>query len=183
VALKVESPQLSHKSDAGCVVLGCRSEAEIFEAFARIKANAAKAGVSIIDGVLVQPMADKLVEMFAGITTDPALGPAVVVGLGGIFIETIKDTATEVPPIDEQIALEMIHRLRGKALLFGARGTEAADIDALVRVLVALGELALTYKDMLVSADLNPLMVGRTGHGVVAVDALFEMKRPEKIIT
>jgi acetate---CoA ligase (ADP-forming) len=180
VALKVESAQLLHKSDAGCVILGCKSGAEVSEAFARIEANAAKAGVPVIDGVLVQPMADKLVEMFAGITADPVLGPAIVFGLGGIFIETIMDTVTEIPPIDERLALEMIHRLRGKSVLLGGRGTEPADIEAVAKVLIALGELALTYKDALVSADLNPLMVGRKGQGAIAVDALFEMKDPAK---
>ena len=151
---------------------------EVSDAFARIKANAAKAGVPVIDGVLVQPMADKVAETFAGITTDPILGPAIVFGLGGIFIETMKDTVTEIPPIDERLALEMIYRLRGKSVLLGGRGTELADIVSLAKVLVALGDLALTYKDKLVSADLNPLMVGRKGQGAVAVDALFEMKAP-----
>jgi hypothetical protein len=121
------------------------------------------------------------VEMFAGITADPVLGPAIVFGLGGIFIETIKDTVTEIPPIDERLALEMIHRLRGKSILLGGRGTAPADIEAVAKVLVALGELALTYKDALVSADLNPLMVGRKGQGAIAVDALFEMKDPGKL--
>jgi acetate---CoA ligase (ADP-forming) len=180
VALKVESAQLLHKSDAGCVILGCKTAAEVSDAFAKIEANAATAGVPVIDGVLVQPMADKLTEMFAGITTDPILGPAIVFGLGGIFIETIKDTVTEIPPIDERLALEMIHRLRGKSVLLGGRGTEFADIESLAKVLVALGDLALTYKDTLVSADLNPLMVGRKGQGAVAVDALFEMKGPRR---
>ncbi len=180
VALKVESALLLHKSDAGCVILGCKTAAEVSNAFAKIEANAARAGVPVIDGVLVQPMAEKLAEVFAGITTDPILGPAIVFGLGGIFIETIKDTVTEIPPIDERLALEMIHRLRGKSVLLGGRGTEFADIGAVAKVLVALGDLALTYKDTLVSADLNPLMVGRKGQGAVAVDALFEMADPRR---
>jgi hypothetical protein len=153
----------------------------VSEAFTRIEANAAKAGVADIDGALVQPMADKLVEVFAGITADPILGPAVVFGLGGIFIETINDTVTEIPPIDDRLAIEMIHRLRGKSVLFGGRGTELADVDALAKVLVALGDLALTYRDTLVSADLNPLMVGRKGQGAVAVDALLEMRDSETV--
>jgi acetate---CoA ligase (ADP-forming) len=181
VALKLESTRLVHKSDAGCVILGCRNAAEVSEAFTRIEANAAKAGVADIDGALVQPMADKLVEVFAGITADPILGPAVVFGLGGIFIETINDTVTEIPPIDDRLAIEMIHRLRGKSVLFGGRGTELADVDALAKVLVALGDLALTYRDTLVSADLNPLMVGRKGQGAVAVDALLEMRDSETV--
>ncbi len=180
VALKVESAQLLHKSDVGCVILGCKGGAQVSEAFAKIEANAAEAGVPVIDGVLVQPIADKLVEVFAGITTDPILGPAIVFGLGGIFIETIDDTVTEIPPIDDQLAIEMINRLRGKSVLLGGRGTELADVDALAKVLVALGDLALAYKDTLVSADLNPLMVGRKGQGAVAVDALFEMKGPAR---
>jgi acetyltransferase len=175
VALKAESAALPHKSDAGCVVLGCRNENEVTEAFAKITTNAAKAGVSGIDGILVQPMAGKVAEVFAGITADPALGPAIVFGLGGIFIETIKDTVTEILPIDEWIALDMIHRLRGKAVLLGGRGTDEADIEALAKILVDLGNLALTYRNKLVSADLNPVMVGRRGQGAIAVDALVEM--------
>jgi acetyltransferase len=176
VAVKVESPRLVHKSDAGCVILGCKNATEVSDAFTKIELNAAKAGVLEIDGVLVQRMTDKLVEVFAGITSDPVLGPAVVFGLGGIFIEAINDTVTEIPPIDSRLALEMIHRLRAKAVLLGARGTEVADIGALAEVLIALGKLAITYREILVSADLNPLMVGRQGQGVVAVDALLEMR-------
>ena len=179
VALKVELVALPHKSDAGCVILGCRNAVEVTEAYAKIVTNAAKAGASDIDGVLVQPMAVKVAEVFAGITTDPVLGPAIVFGLGGIFIETINDTVTEIPPIDEKLAFDMIHRLRGKSVLFGGRGTEPADIDALAKVLVALGDLAMTYRGTLVSADLNPLMIGRKGEGAVAVDALFEMRNPQ----
>jgi hypothetical protein len=123
-------------------------------------------------------MADKLVEAFAGITTDPVLGPAVVFGLGGIFIEAINDSITEIPPIDTALAHNMIQRLRGKSVLFGGRGAELADVDALAKVLVALSNIASTYSRTLISADLNPLMVGRRGQGVVAVDALFEMTTP-----
>jgi acyl-CoA synthetase (NDP forming) len=179
VAVKLESTRLVHKSDAGCVILGCRNAAEVSEAFTGIEANAAKAGVADIDGVLVQPMADKLVEGVAGITPDPILGPAVVFGRGGIFIETINDTVTEIPPIDDRLAIEMIHRLRGKSVLFGGRGTELADADALQRFWSHSAISPPT--DTLVSADLNPLMVGRKGQGAVAVDALLEMRDSETV--
>jgi acyl-CoA synthetase (NDP forming) len=179
VALKVESVALPHKSDAGCVILGCQNADVVALAYAKIVMNAAQAGVSDIDGVLVQPMVGNVAEVFAGITTDPVLGPAIVFGLGGIFVETISDTVTEIAPIDEKIAFDMIHRLRGKAVLFGGRGTEPADIDALARMLVALGDLATVYRGTLVSVDLNPVMIGRKGEGAVAVDALFEMRNSQ----
>jgi acetate---CoA ligase (ADP-forming) len=175
VALKVESPLIPHKSDAGCVVLGCKSKEAVRAAFDTIVERSTNAFVPTIDGVVVQAMAEGRIEAFAGITTDPLLGPAVVFGLGGVFIEILNDVVTEIPPIDVDRARRMILGIRGSSTLTGARGTEPADVDALVKVLVGLGELALAYQDSLVAVDVNPLMVGRHGEGVVAVDALFEV--------
>ena len=174
VALKVEAPRLTHRSDAGGVALGCEDATAVRAGFDRIVENVRRV-VGHVDGVLVQPMARCVVEAFAGVVRDPLLGPAVLFGLGGIFVETMRDTVIEVPPIDAEQAREMVLAIRGKSVLLGARGAEPADVEAIGRVIVALADLALAYGDRIMSLDLNPLMVGPIGSGVLAVDALVAL--------
>ena len=174
VALKVEARGLTHRSDAGGVALGCGDANAVRAGFHRIVGNVRRT-VGHVDGVLVQPMARRVVEAFAGVVRDPLLGPAVLFGLGGIFVETMRDTVIEVPPIDVGRAREMVLAIRAKNVLLGARGAEPADVEAIGRVIVALADLALVYGDRVVSLDLNPLMVGPIGSGVLAVDALVEL--------
>jgi acyl-CoA synthetase (NDP forming) len=174
VALKVEARGLTHRSDAGGVALGCGDAKAVRAGFDRIVGNVRRT-LGRVDGVLVQPMARCVVEAFAGVVRDPLLGPAVLFGLGGIFVETLRDTVIEVPPIDVERAREMVVAIRARNVLLGARGAEPADVEAIGRVIVALADLALVYGDRVVSLDLNPLMVGPVGRGVLAVDALVEL--------
>lgn len=175
VAVKVEAARLTHKSDAGCVALGCADAAAVRRAFDTVVANARRAGAGEIEGVLVQPMSHHAVETFAGVTRDPLLGPAVLFGLGGIFVEIMRDTVTEVPPLGLEQARDMVLAIRGRGILQGARGRAPADVEAIARALVGLGDFAMAYRDRLVSVDVNPLLVGPVGSGALAVDALVQL--------
>jgi acyl-CoA synthetase (NDP forming) len=176
VALKVEAPNLTHKTDVGGVVLGSRDAQSVAEAFDSIVANVKRFGHEVIDGVLVQPMSRFGVEVFAGVTVDPIVGPAVLFGLGGIFVEVIRDTVVEVPPLSQEQARAMVLGIRARQILEGARGADPADVDAISRVLVGLGDFALAYRDRLMSIDINPILAGTAGKGAVAVDALVELR-------
>ena len=113
--------------------------------------------------------------MIVGVKRDPLFGPAVVCGFGGIFVEVLRDVAVRVPPLDRAEALAMIAELRGVALLRGARGRPAADIDALADALVGVARLAETHAASLRALDINPLVVLDEGWGAIAVDWLIEV--------
>ena len=106
---------------------------------------------------------------------DPYFGPVVVFGLGGLWVELMKDTTLRIPPIDPGEALEMVTEVRGKALLEGFRGSEKADVDSLVKTIVQMGRMAVDLKDALISMDLNPLMVLPGKGGVRVVDVVMEV--------
>jgi acetate---CoA ligase (ADP-forming) len=176
VVLKIEAAGLTHKSDAGGVVLGCRDAAAVRGAYDRILADVRDAGYFRHDGVLVQPMPDAVAETFAGVTVDPVLGPAVVFGLGGVFVEIIRDTVTATAPLSLGQAREMVQGIRGGQILRGARGRQPADVEAVAELLVGLGRFADAYRDRLVSVDVNPVLVRAAGSGAVAVDLLVELR-------
>jgi acetate---CoA ligase (ADP-forming) len=169
VAIKAEAPRLLHKSDIGCVALDCRSEAEVAQAFGTVIANARKAGFADA-AAIVQPMASGIAEAYAGIIDDPLYGPAIVFGLGGIFIEVLKDTAVEMAPLSHDEALRMIHRTKAAPVLLGARGRPRGDIEALAALLVNLGNFAAAHAGQIAALDLNPIIIKSAGEGVVAVD-------------
>jgi succinyl-CoA synthetase beta subunit len=175
VALKVEARGLTHKSDIGGVVLGCGDASTVAAAFDRTMAGARRAGFTDVSGVLVQPMCTFAVETIAGVSVDPVLGPGLLFGLGGVFVEVLRDTVTEVPPLSLEQAKELVLGIRARKILEGVRGQPPADIDAVARTLVALGDFALVYRDRLAAVDVNPLLVGKVGTGVVAVDLVVEL--------
>jgi hypothetical protein len=168
-----------HKSDIGCVRLNCASEHEVRKAYRELMQNVRKAGFSSNAGVLVQPMIEGT-EFFAGIIDDPLFGLAISFGLGGIFVEILRDTATEMAPLSHAEALAMIRGVKAAAILDGARGRARADIDALAQLLVALGRFALTNHGRFRALDLNPIMVGPSG--AVAVDIAVEPIRRHEIV-
>ena len=176
VVLKIESGQITHKSDVGGVALKLASAAEVRDGYSRIMHQvAAKAPQAKLDGVVVQRMASEGVEMILGIKRDPLFGLVVLCGLGGILVEVLKDVAIGIPPLSRQQASEMIQRLRGAAILGGVRGKPPADVDALCDAIVGLANLAVSLGDQLNGIDINPLIVLPRGQGVVAVDALVEI--------
>ena len=125
---------------------------------------------------IVQHMAPEGVEMILGVKRDPLFGPVIVCGFGGIFVELLKDVAIGIPPLSQQQALSLIPRLRGWPLLTGLRGEPPADMNALCNTIVKVSRLAVSLGEQLVALDINPLVVHSNNQGVVAVDALVEIR-------
>ena len=170
VALKIESPDILHKSDAGGVRLGLATTDEVRVATDEIMAAAShhKADARIA-GVLVQPMASPGTELVIGLRRDPIFGPVVMLGLGGVFVETLKDIAFARAPLTPDDVTLMIGSLQGKALLDGARGRPAVNVDALTDALVAISRFALDHPEV-TEIDLNPVFADSAG--LTAVDWL-----------
>lgn len=177
VALKIDSPDIVHKTDVGGVRLGCADAAAVRDGVTAILAEVRKqAPAARLEGVLVQRMLAGGTEMIVGVKRDPLFGPAIVCGFGGIFVELLRDVAVRVPPLDQAEALAMLAELRGAALLRGARGRPPADVTALADTLVRVARLAAAHRDSLRALDLNPLVVLDEGRGAVAVDWLIELE-------
>lgn len=179
VALKVQSPDVLHKTDAKAVALGLNDAANVHDAFSSLIENASayhkNAGGSDADihGVLVQPMANPGQEMILGVNRDDAFGPMLMAGLGGIHVEVLRDVVFSPVPLDRDAAAHLIDRLKGRALLDGVRGAPAADVDALLDLIVKLSQLAADHADEIGEIDLNPVLVHPEGEGVSIVDALI----------
>lgn len=173
LALKVVSPDILHKSDAGGVKVGLKTAAEVEEAVRAMMKLPAIAGARV-DGFLLEEMAPAGQEIVIGGLRDPQFGPLVMVGLGGIFVEILKDVSFRICPITRADAAEMLDELKGAALLDGARGrrpaSRAAIVDALLKV-GGEGGLLMTHAQDIAEADINPLIVSE--NGAVAVDARF----------
>ena len=166
------SPDILHKTDAGGVRLGLSTPEHASKAAADILASAARyAPHARIDGISLQRMAPAGVEIVLGIKNDRQFGPLIAVGLGGIMVELLDDTAVRLAPVDERTARAMLASLRGHALLTGFRGKAGVDIDGLVDTICRLSELAHDLRDMIDQIDVNPVIV--SGDGVMAVDALI----------
>ena len=170
VALKIVSPQAVHKTETRGVALGLGDAAAVARAADDMEARlrAAEAGARL-DGFLVQEMVAGF-EMFVGLRDDPQFGPVIVAGLGGIHVEVLRDLAFRLLPIDEEDAHAMLDSLRGRPLLGSFRGQAARDVDALVRAMLAAGEVFLHVRDRLADIEINPLIVLAEGEGVHAVD-------------
>ncbi|HSQ02769.1 MAG TPA: acetate--CoA ligase family protein [Burkholderiales bacterium] len=178
VAIKVQSPDISHKTEAKAVRLGITSDEELSSAYKAVLKNArAYKPDALIEGVLVQEMVRGGVEAILGITNDPLFGPAVMFGLGGIFAEILKDVAFRLVPVTPAMAREMIAEIKGYPLLAGARGRPPADIDALADAITKLSALAVDLRDCVAELDINPLFVMERGQGVKAADALIRPVR------
>lgn len=174
VVMKIASPDIAHKSEAGGVRVNVKGDAEVKVVFGEIMDSArAYAPDAVLYGVLVSPMISGGTEVIIGIKRDPVFGAAVMLGLGGIFVEIFGDTALRVPPYGLEDARAMIRELKAYPLLAGARGKKPADIEALADALVKLGNFAHQYGDQFDSFEINPLIVLPDGQGAIAVDALL----------
>ena len=177
LALKVMSPDILHKSDAGGVKVGLRTAAEIEEAV-RAMMQRPEIANARVDGFLLEEMAPSGVELVVGGIRDPQFGPLVMVGLGGVFVEVMGDVAFRICPITRLDAGEMLDELKGAALLRGTRGHKPVPREAVVDVLLKVGGeggFLMTHGDEIAEADINPLIVSE--HGAVAVDARFVLAK------
>lgn len=174
VVLKIDSPDIPHKTDIGGVILNINDEASLIKGFITIMENArSKKSEAKLNGVLVQKMMPKTIETIVGVKRDPQLGPIILIGLGGIFVEIFKDIAMYPAPLNEGEALEMISSLKGYPLLTGYRGSVPLDIKALARTIVSVGNLAVDNINSIKELDINPLFVYPKDKGVCAADALI----------
>jgi acyl-CoA synthetase (NDP forming) len=171
VALKICSAQITHKSDIGGVALGLGTEAEVRAGYEKVRAAGDGVPGAEIEGVLVMPMRTAGTELLAGVTVDPSLGPVLAVGLGGVWVEVLGDTALRVLPAGPAEVKAMLGELRGLPLLNGARGTVPADLDALAAVIARVGETALSLGSSLRAMEVNPLLVN--GDRIEALDVLI----------
>jgi len=172
-ALKVMSPEILHKSDAGGVKIGLKNAEELEQAITAMAA-APQIKTARVDGWLIEEMAPAGQEVVVGAVRDPNFGPLVMVGLGGIFVEILADVAFRICPITRLDAAEMLDELKGVALLDGARGRVRASREAIIDVLLKIGGengLLMQHADDFKEADINPLIV--SANGAVAVDARF----------
>ena len=169
VVLKVSSVDISHKSDAGGVKINLKNKAEVENAFDEILRSCKEAvPTANIEGVSVQPMGKPGIEVIIGMIKDASFGPTIMFGLGGVFVEVLKDVAFRVVPIEESDAEDMINEIKGKKLLEGYRGQEAADIACLQQMLLKLSEFVNETPEIQ-EIDMNPVFAYKDG--AVVVDA------------
>ncbi|MER7482449.1 acetate--CoA ligase family protein [Streptomyces sp. NPDC126510] len=171
VVMKASGARIAHKTELGLVKIGLTSASQVRDAYRELTDIARYEDVAL-DGVLVCQMVEQGVEMVVGVAHDDLFGPTVTVGLGGVLVEVLRDTAVGVPPFGEEQARDMLAGLRGRALLDGVRGRPPADLDALVEVVLRVQRMALELGDRLAELEINPLMVLPHGQGAVALDAL-----------
>ena len=176
VVMKIVSPQIIHKSDAGGVKIGIKNQSEAIKAFNEILSNAKKYNSDAeIKGVLVQEMISSAKETILGAKRDPLFGPLIMFGLGGIYVEILKDVTFRLAPIDEDMANEMVNSIKTINLLKGARGEKESDIDGIVESIQRLSQLVNDFPEI-EEFDMNPLLVLEKGNGVRAVDVRIGLK-------
>jgi acyl-CoA synthetase (NDP forming) len=176
VVMKIASPDIIHKSDAGGVKVGLSSELEVRQAFKEIVDNArAYRPKAKILGVTIQEYVPHAREVIVGALQDPTFGATVMFGLGGVWVEALKDVSFRLAPLTADDAKEMISEIKGYPILGGIRGEPAADIDAIATVLQKVGQLAYEFPEIS-EMDINPLFVFDKGKGAIAIDARIILK-------
>jgi acyl-CoA synthetase (NDP forming) len=170
VAMKIVSPQILHKTDVGGVRLGLRSEEEVTRAFMEITSSVRRLAPSAwIAGVSVQEMVTGGRELIVGMSRDPQFGPLLMFGLGGIYVEVLKDVSFRVAPVSRRDAGEMVREIRSWPLLAAYRGSEPADEEAIVEALIRVSRLSCDFPEIQ-ELDINPLLVLAKGKGIRAID-------------
>ena len=174
VVLKIVSSDIIHKSDIGGVIINVKDAKDVQNAYKQIMANVKKHKPNAkIIGILIQEMAPPSTEVIVGATKDPQFGPAIMFGLGGIFVEVLKDVTFRIAPIKEDEAREMITEVRAYPLLEGYRNTPPADIDAIVEILLKTSRLVTEHEEIK-ELDLNPIMVYEKGAKTVDARIILE---------
>jgi len=166
VAIKACSPNLTHKTERNLIALKLRDEKEVAEAYDDIMG---RLDGEEIDGILVQEMVSGARELVVGLTRDEQFGPCAMLGLGGIFVEVLKQVTFRIAPLEKRDALEMMDELPGKKIFEAFRGEDPVDREALADILIAVGNIGLEH-DAIKEIDINPLIIA--GSKPVAVDAL-----------
>ena len=173
VAIKAQSARLSHKSDAGGVILNIHNAAELPDAWDRLYANVAAYDNSLtLDGVLLEGMGERGVELIIGAKNDPEWGPVILAGFGGVTAEILQDVRLFTPDLPVEAIIEELHRLKQSALLRGFRGSPALDVASVATMIATLGRALLTEPSIR-EIDLNPVIIYPEGRGAVALDALI----------
>jgi 4-hydroxybutyryl-CoA synthetase (ADP-forming) len=176
VVMKIASPDIIHKSDAGGVKVGVKSDDELRQAFRAIMENAKKYRADAkIKGVLVQEMVKSAKETILGASEDPTFGPVIMFGLGGIYVEVLKDVVFRVAPIDGREAMKMVESIKTIKLLKGVRGEKPSDLKAIADSLQRLSQLVIDFPEIK-EFDINPLLVLEEGKGARVVDARIILK-------
>ena len=175
---KVVSPDISHKSDVGGVILNIKNSEEAVKAYRQIMENVRKnVSGARVAGVLYQKMAvPGYVEVIVGATRDPTFGPVIMFGIGGIFVEILKDVSFRVAPLEPEDAEEMIREIKTYKILEGYRGMPPRDIEAVKDILMRVSKLMLEVGEVQ-DIDLNPIMLYEKGRGAVAVDVRVILKK------
>ena len=169
VVMKVVSPEIAHKSDIGGVVLNVTDADAARATFDQINAAVSSAAPNAeVDGIAVQAMVPQGTEVIVGATTDPQFGPVMMFGLGGVFVEVMKDVAFRIVPLEERDAQQLMREIKGFPLLEGARGTPPADLDALGALILKVSEVVEASPEI-AELDLNPIFA--YPDGAIAVDA------------
>jgi acetyl coenzyme A synthetase (ADP forming)-like protein len=171
VVAKIASPQILHKTDVGGVVVDINNSDELISAYEKITGNAQRIVPDAnIWGIVVQEMLPESRELIIGMNRDSQFGPLLMVGLGGIYVEVLKDVSFRLAPIGEEEAREMLQELKSYWLLQGARGQKPADIDAVIEILLRVSQLVTDFSNIS-ELDINPLRVMDDGKGCLAADA------------
>ncbi len=178
VVLKIISPDILHKSDAGGVRVNIQGEAAVRANFREIIANAkAYRPDADIRGVAVQDLAPKGTEVILGSVNDATFGPMVMFGLGGIFVEILKDITFRVAPVSQEQGFKMLSDINSAPILEGARGEAPRDRKALAEVLSRYSQMICDLRDEIMESDANPVLVYEEGKGVCVVDARIILKK------
>lgn len=177
LVLKIDSPDILHKTEAGGLKLNIKNRDELVAAYNEVLTNARQYDAKArIDGVLIQEMVSGGTEVIVGVNNDPQFGPTIMFGLGGIFVEILKDVSLRIAPLNLDEAMDMIKEIKGYKVLAGARGQAKADVQAIADVLVKVSRLAVDLEARVAELDINPLLALPEGRGVRVADALVIQK-------
>jgi len=174
IVMKIDSPDILHKTEAGGVALDIQSAEQVKAKFIEMLEKGKTYNPQAkINGILMQEQVHQGVEIIIGLQRDPVLGSQIMFGLGGIFVEVLKDVVLKPVPISRAEAHKMLQDIKGAALLNGVRGRQAVDQETLVEILLGVSQLAVEAGDTLLSLDINPVMVLEQGRGAKILDGVL----------